>query len=108
MQDLQDEFDLTYLFISHDLSVIEYLCDRVAVMYVGNIVEVAPTKTLFRQPAHPYTEALLSAVPKPNPLLRQHKDRIILQGRRGRSVQSAQRLLLPSSLPIRPRSVQHR
>ena len=80
LQDLQDEYDLTYLFISHDLSVIEYLCDRVAVMYVGNIVEVAPTKTLFRQPAHPYTEALLSAVPKPNPLLRQHKDRIILHG----------------------------
>ena len=80
LQDLQDEFDLTYLFISHDLSVIEYLCDRVAVMYVGNIVEVAPTKTLFRQPAHPYTEALLSAVPKPNPLMRQHKDRIILRG----------------------------
>jgi peptide/nickel transport system ATP-binding protein len=80
LQDLQDEYHLTYLFISHDLSVIEYLCDRVAVMYVGNIVEVAPTKTLYRTPAHPYTEALLSAVPKPNPRLRKHKDRIILKG----------------------------
>ena len=80
LQDLQDEFHLTFLFISHDLSVIEYICDRVAVMYVGKIVEVAPTKTIFRQPTHPYTEALLSAVPKPDPLLCQNKDRIILQG----------------------------
>lgn len=80
LQDLQDEYQLTYLFISHDLSVVEYLCDRVAVMYVGNIVEVAPTKELFRQPAHPYTEALLSAVPKPDPLLRGKNSRIVLQG----------------------------
>jgi peptide/nickel transport system ATP-binding protein len=78
MQDLQGEFDLTYLFISHDLSVVEYIANRVAVMYVGKLVEVAPTDTLFATPRHPYTEALLSAVPKPDPRLR--SKRIVLEG----------------------------
>src|SRR5699024_11808493 len=63
LQDLQDEMGLTYLFVSHDLSVIEHVCDRVAVMYLGRIVEVSPTEELFRAPLHPYTEALISAVP---------------------------------------------
>ena len=67
MQDLQDELRLTYLFISHDLSVVQYICHRVAVMYVGKIVEVASTEALFTQPRHPYTQALLSSVPVPNP-----------------------------------------
>ena len=80
LQDLQEEMHLTYLFVSHDLSVIEYLCDRVAVMYVGKIVELATTDELFSQPKHPYTEALISAVPKPNPLLRKRKQRIVLEG----------------------------
>jgi peptide/nickel transport system ATP-binding protein len=80
LQELQEEFHLTYLFISHDLSVIEYICDRVAVMYVGKIVEVANTRKIFDTPRHPYTEALLSALPKPDPRLRQRKDRIILEG----------------------------
>jgi len=80
MQELQEEYQLTYLFISHDLSVIEYICDRVVVMYVGKIVEVAKTEELFDQPRHPYTEALLSAVPKPDPRLRAHKQRIVLEG----------------------------
>ena len=78
MQDLQVEFNLTYLFISHDLSVVEYIANRVAVMYVGKLVEVAPTETLFASPRHPYTEALLSAVPKPDPRLR--SKRILLEG----------------------------
>jgi len=78
MQDLQAEFNLTYLFISHDLSVVEYIANRVAVMYVGKLVEVAPTETLFASPRHPYTEALLSAVPKPDPRLR--SKRILLEG----------------------------
>ncbi len=78
LQDLQAEFNLTYLFISHDLSVVEYIANRVAVMYVGQLVEVAPTAQLFGAPKHPYTEALLSAVPKTNP--KQKSKRIILQG----------------------------
>jgi peptide/nickel transport system ATP-binding protein len=78
LQDLQAELNLTYLFISHDLSVVEYVADRVAVMYVGMLVEVAPTERLFNAPRHPYTEALLSAVPKPDPRMRSR--RIVLEG----------------------------
>jgi peptide/nickel transport system ATP-binding protein len=78
LQDLQAELNLTYLFISHDLSVVEYLANQVAVMYVGLLVEVAPTEELFQSPRHPYTEALLSAVPKTVP--RRNPKRIILKG----------------------------
>jgi peptide/nickel transport system ATP-binding protein len=78
LQDLQEEFGLTYLFISHDLSVIEHTSDRVAVMYVGKLVENATTSDLFLYPRHPYTEALLSAVPKPDPRLRTQS--IVLAG----------------------------
>jgi oligopeptide transport system ATP-binding protein len=67
MQDLQEEFKLTYLFISHDLSVVHHVCDRIAVMYIGKIVEMADKETLFKDPAHPYTQALLSAIPVTNP-----------------------------------------
>lgn len=76
--DLQAQLGLTYLFVAHDLSVVKHVCDRVAVMYVGQIVELAPTGALFTTPKHPYTEALLSAVPKPDPRLR--AQRIVLQG----------------------------
>ncbi len=64
MKDLQEKFNLTYLFISHDLSVIEYFCDRVAVMYLGKIVEIAPRDELFRNPKHPYTQALIASIPQ--------------------------------------------
>ncbi len=78
MKDLQEARGLSYLFISHDLSVVEYISDHVGVMYLGNLVETAPKEELFRHPCHPYTKALLSAVPVPNP---DHKmNRLILKG----------------------------
>jgi peptide/nickel transport system ATP-binding protein len=80
LEELQEEFQLTYLFISHDLSVIRHLCDRVAVMYVGKLVETATIDDLYRHPHHPYTEALLSAVPIANPRQRGDNTRIRLTG----------------------------
>lgn len=80
LKELQEEFQLTYLFISHDLSVIRHICDRIAVMYVGKLVETATGDELFRKPTHPYTEALLSAVPINDPNDRGKRDRIRLTG----------------------------
>ena len=78
LKDLQREYHLTYLFISHDLSVVEHICDTVGVMYLGNLVEYADTDDLYRKPLHPYTQALFSAIPVPDP---DHKvSRIILEG----------------------------
>ena len=78
LEDLQDQFGLTYLFISHDLNVVDHISDRVAVMYVGKMVELARTAELFEHPLHPYTEALISALPQPDP--RKKRDRILLTG----------------------------
>ncbi|WP_207586506.1 oligopeptide/dipeptide ABC transporter ATP-binding protein [Halomontanus rarus] len=78
LEDLQDEFGLTYLFIAHDLSVVRHICDRVAVMYLGHIMELGPTEELFTDPANPYTHSLLSAIPEPDPTV--EKERITLHG----------------------------
>jgi peptide/nickel transport system ATP-binding protein len=78
LQDLKEDLGLTLLFIAHDLGVVEYISDKVVVMYLGKIMEIAPSKELYANPIHPYTEALLSAVPIPDPTLK--RDRILLQG----------------------------
>src|SRR5207237_3522313 len=80
LEDLQDQFNLTYLFIAHDLSVVRHLSDRVAVMYLGKIVEVADSKEIYANPLHPYTKALLSSIPIPDPDLESKREPILLKG----------------------------
>lgn len=80
LDDLQDEFDLTYLLIAHDLSVVRHISDRVAVMYLGKLVESTGSVELYKNPQHPYTKALLSAVPIPDPIVEEKRKRIILKG----------------------------
>jgi oligopeptide/dipeptide ABC transporter ATP-binding protein len=80
MERLQDEFDLSYLFIAHDLSIVRHISDRVAVMYLGRIVETGDDTQIYEHPTHPYTQALLSAVPVPDPDAREHRERLLLSG----------------------------
>ena len=97
LADLQEHFGLTYLFIAHNLSVVEYICTRVAVMYVGHIVEVAERDALYERPLHPYTQALFSAIPVPNPEIEEQRQRIILEGDVPSPVNP------PSGCPFHPR-----
>jgi len=80
LEDLQEQFNLTYLFIAHDLSVVRHISDRVGVMYLGHMVEMADRTEIYRNPAHPYTKALLSAVPIPDPVLDAQRERVLLAG----------------------------
>jgi oligopeptide transport system ATP-binding protein len=80
LDDLQDELNLTYIFIAHDLGVVRHVSDRIAVMYLGKIVEISPAEDLYKRPIHPYTEALLSAVPIPDPDLSEQRTQIVLEG----------------------------
>jgi oligopeptide/dipeptide ABC transporter ATP-binding protein len=80
LEELQERLHLTYLFIAHDLSVVKHISDRIAVMYVGKVVEISPAQDLYLQPKHPYTGSLLSAIPIPDPRLERRRERIILQG----------------------------
>jgi oligopeptide/dipeptide ABC transporter ATP-binding protein len=95
LKDLQEEFDLTFLFIAHDLSVVKHMSDRIGVMYLGNMVEISEKDSLYAEPLHPYTQALISAIPSPDP--RQKKERIILKG----DVPSP--INPPSGCPFHPR-----
>ncbi len=80
LQDLQEEYNLTYLFIAHDLAVVRHISDRVAVMYLGRVVEMAPKERLFENPLHPYTNALLLSVPVPNPRLERQREHTVISG----------------------------
>ncbi|WP_432879060.1 ABC transporter ATP-binding protein [Kribbella sp. CA-245084] len=97
LRDLQEESGLTYLFVSHDLGIVEHVADDVAVMYVGKLVESASTEELFTRPLHPYTEALLSAVPDPDPASRGKRERIKLRG------EIADPSKVPAGCPFHPR-----
>ena len=98
LMDLQQEFKLSYLFIAHDLAVVEHISDHIAVMYLGRIVEYTDKKTLFTSPQHPYTEALLSAVPIPDPTIRREK--IILQGDVPSPIKPPSGLSFPHTVPL--------
>ncbi|MFD1747524.1 ABC transporter ATP-binding protein [Rhizobium helianthi] len=97
LQDLQEQLGLTYLFITHDLGMVEHISDRIGVMYLGRLMEVGPTDAIFWQPKHPYTEALLAAVPQPDPRGNRERKRVALKG------EIADAMNIPTGCPFHPR-----
>ena len=101
LEDLQTDFELTYLFIAHDLAVVRHISDRIAVMYLGKIVEISAAESLYDEPFHPYTISLLSAVPIPDPAVESERETILLVGDLPESRKPAAGLSLPHALPLR-------
>jgi len=101
LEELQGEFDLTYLFIAHDLAVVRHISDRIAVMYLGSIVEVSPAEELYDNPLHPYTISLLSAVPIPDPVVERQRETILLAGDLPEPRRPPARLPVPHALSVR-------
>ena len=97
LQDLQEQLGLTYLFITHDLGMVEHISDRIGVMYLGRLMEVGPTEEMFSKPLHPYTEALLAAVPQPDPRGNRERKRVALKG------EIADAMNIPTGCPFHPR-----
>lgn len=105
LADLQEQMGLTYLFISHNLSVVKHCCQRIGVMYLGRIVELAPSARIYENAGHPYTQALISAIPKVEAATGEKEERILLGGDLPSPHQPAGRLRVPHPLPLRHRSV---
>ena len=102
LEQLQAEFELTYLFIAHDLAVVRHISDRIAVMYLGQIMELSPADDLYDNPLHPYTISLLSAIPIPDPVVERQRKSILLQGDLPSPANPPRRVPLPHALPVRP------